>query len=400
MADLRNVRKDFPILSRYPELVYLDSACTSLKPNQVIDAEMSYYKEYGACGSRSSHFLGRRTNEKVEATKDNVAKFVNADPKGLIWTKNTSEAMNLVAHAFDFSGRRKVVTTVMEHHSVLLPFMKLRDQGKIDLEIIPCDPDGEIPIERWESAIDKETALVVCHNWNNTTGTGRDIRSISRIAHAEGALVCIDGAQGVPHHKTDQKAEGIDFLAFSGHKMLGPTGIGVLTVRTELLPKLSNFVVGGGTITNMRIEKPQYQLDTSRFEAGVQHYSGMFGLAAACDYLRNLGMDNIVHHEKLLAKSMREAIEASGAIVYGPKQTDAHGALFSFNFKGAKPQDVALMLDKLNIAVRGGFFCAQPGMEALGANEGAVRASAYVYTSLDDIKRFDDALRKAGALYS
>lgn len=392
-------RDEFPVLANNPSLVYLDSACTSLKPNQVIDAEISYYREMGACAGRSSHRLSIKTNQKIEEAREKVAGFVGANAEELVWTRNTTEGLNIIAHSFDFSKKRKVVTSVMEHHSVLLPFMRLRDTGKITLEIVDCDANGEIEMAKWSNAIDGGTALVVTGSWNNTTGTGNDTRQLAKLAHENGALICIDGAQGVPHHRTAFKRDNLDFLCFSGHKMLGPTGIGALVAKKELLNKLDPLLVGGGTVKTVSLDKIVPLEDQTRFEAGVQHYSGMIGFAAACDYLKKIGMEKVEAHEKELAKAMLEQLNNAGAIVYGPKTNQNHGALFSFNLKNAKPHDVALMLDKQDIAVRSGFFCAQPALEALGARDGAVRASGYVYNTIEDVKKLGAALQKLKQLY-
>ena len=392
-----DVRKDFPLLERHPKLLYLDSACTSLKPKAVIEAEMSYYTGLGACGGRSSHRLGRKTGEMVDSAREKVAKFIRADADGLVWTRNATEALNLVANALDYSKRRKVVTTTMEHHSVLLPFMKLRDRGAIRLEMLPCDDVGKVGLDKWAAAADRETALLVTHNWNNTTGTGQDSERIAKIAHDCGALACIDGAQGVPHHKAD--CRNLDFLCFSAHKMLGPTGIGALVTKKEHLRMLNPLVIGGGSVKSVSIDNVVPLDGFAGFEAGVQHYAGIAGFAAACDYLDRMGMDNVEAHEKALAEAMLKALEGAEANVLGPKTSERHGALFSFNFKNAKAHDVALMLDKEDIALRSGFFCAQPAMEALGAKDGAARASGYVYNNLEDVKRFGDALIRIKQLY-
>ncbi|MEW6721867.1 MAG: cysteine desulfurase [Candidatus Micrarchaeota archaeon] len=394
-----DIRKDFPVLKNNPWVAYLDSACTSLKPQAVIDAEASYYSEMGACGGRSSHRLGRRTSEMAESAREEVARFVNADAGGLIWTRNATEGLNIVALGMDYAARKKVVTTSMEHHAVLLPLMRLRDEGVIKLEVIGPEPDGSVSMETWKNAIDRETALVMTHSWDNTTGCGHPVREIAAISHERGALICVDGAQGVPHHRTDLKKEKVDFLCFSAHKMLGPGGIGALAARREHLGKLRPLLTGGGTVKAVSGGKIVPVDDQSRFEAGVQNYGGMMGFAEACRYLKKIGMENVERSEEALAAGLRKALDAAGAKVYGPA-SGAHGSLFSFNIGGAKPHDVALMLDKEGVAVRSGFFCAQPAMEALGAKEGAVRASCYVYNNADDIKKFRDALLKIGSLYS
>ncbi|NYZ74062.1 aminotransferase class V-fold PLP-dependent enzyme [Candidatus Micrarchaeota archaeon] len=395
---MKDIRKDFPILTANPKLVYLDSACTSLKPSQVIEAGMAYYREFGACGGRSSHRLGRKTNDKLDDARGTVASFVGGESEGLVWTKNATEALNLVANAFDFSKKRKVVTTIMEHHAVLLPFMKLRDEGKITLEMVPCDAQGEVSMEAWEGAVDGETALVATNSSTNTTGRRADLRRLASLSHDNGALICVDGAQGVPHNRTDMKRDGYDFLCFSGHKMLGPTGIGAMMARKEHLKNLKEFMVGGGTVSTVTCGQANYMNDHTRFEAGIQHYAGIMGLSAACQYLKGLGMDEVAKHEKDLAEAMLKELKDAGATVYGSESMEK-SAIYSFNIRNAKAHDVGLMLDKMDIAVRSGFFCAQPGMEAMGAHDGAVRASGYVYNTLDDVKRFGEALAKVKALY-
>jgi cysteine desulfurase/selenocysteine lyase len=396
---MNGIRNDFPLLKNNPHLVYLDSACTSLKPKQVIDAEVSYYEELGACGGRSSHALGRKTSERTEEARERVAAFVGADASGLVWTRNATEGLNTVTNGLDYSKRNMVVTTVLEHHAVLLPLMKLRDRGKIRLEIVGCGSDGTVSAEKWARVIDRETALVVTNNGTNTTGWKGNAREVAKIAHDSGALICIDGAQGVPHAKTDFRKDGFDFLCFSGHKMLGPTGIGALVAKKELLDRLDPLMSGGGTVKTVTHGKIDPMNDQTRFEAGVQHYAGILGLAAACGYLKKIGMEKVEAHEKTLGAALLEQVKAAGAMVYGPQDMAAHRALCSFNLKGGKAHDVALMLDKYNIAVRSGFFCAQPAMEALGARDGAVRASAYIYNTVDEAGKFGEALLNISKLY-
>ncbi|MCI0504138.1 cysteine desulfurase [Candidatus Micrarchaeota archaeon] len=395
---MKDLKGEFPILSKHPGLVYLDSACTSLKPRKVIDAESSYYNELGACAGRSSHRLGREASNAVESARERVAAFVSAKADELVWTRNTTEALNIVAYGLDYTKRKKVVTSGLEHHAVLLPWMDLHERGIARLELVKSDASGHADEDAWADAIDRETALVVTNSGNNTSGVSQCTKNLARIAHDNGALVCIDGAQGVPHRKADFRRENFDFLCFSAHKMLGPTGIGALVMKKERMAGLQPLIRGGGTVKTVSLEKVVPVRDYTRFEAGVQHYSGMIGFAAACDYLKSYGMENVEAHEKALAVEMLRELEAAGATVYGPKDVP-RSALYSFNIKGAKAHDVALMLDKEDIAVRSGFFCAQPAMEAMGAKEGAVRASCYIYNTSEDVKRLGDALKKISALY-
>ncbi len=388
------MKKDFPLFEKHPDIVYLDSACTALKPRQVIEAEVRYYEEFGACAGRSSHQLGRKTNDELVRSREKIAGFVNAEPDGLVWTRNATEALNIVANGFDFSKRRKVITTVMEHHAALLPYLRLRDKGVIDVEVLHCDEKGEIPLEKWGGAIDSSTALVVTNNANNTTGYGQNTTEIAKIAHDNGALICIDGAQGVPHRKVN--AKDYDFLAFSAHKMCGPTGIGALAAKKEALKELHPPIIGGGAVKTVKLDEVVPLEHNVRFEAGIQDYAGIFGFAAACDYMNNYGMDRVEEHEKRMGAELREAL--GDATIYGG-EGDNYAALCSFNLKGAKAHDVALMLDKDGIATRSGFFCAQPAMEAMGAMNGAVRASCYIYNDSDDVKKFKESLEKIKMLY-
>jgi len=390
-----DVRKDFPIFQKRPDLLYFDSACTTLKPKPVIDAVVSYYSEYSACAGRSSHSLAKEVDAKFEESREKVAKFVGADKEQLIWTRNTTEGMNIIANTFDFSKRKKVVMSELEHHSSILPLKKVAN-----VEFISANSNGRVDDEAWKKAIDNETALVVVHHTNNSIGTKSNLKEIIKIAHENGALVAVDGAQGAPHCEINFKKENYDFLAFSGHKMLGPTGIGALVVKEEILQKMPLFLVGGGTVESVTTRKIEYKKDQHRFEAGIQHYSGAIGLGAAVDYLNKLGMKNIEAHEHRLAKKMYDVLSGiSGVKIYGPGYSSDHGALFSFNVKNAKPHEIALLLDKTKIAVRSGVFCAQPAMEALGATDGAVRVSLYVYNSEEEIEKFEEKLRKIAEIY-
>ncbi len=414
MTDYMNgdsIRKDFPIFSKHPELIYFDSACTTQKPKPVVDAVVAYYTEYTACAGRSAHKLAKEVDAKFEDARAKVAKFVGANADELVWTKNTTEAVNVLANTFDFSKRKKVVMTNLEHHSTLLPFLKLKELGTIDVEYVTANERGEIADEQWKKAIDNETALIVVHHTNNSVGTKSNLSLITKLAHENGALIAVDGAQGVPHCEVNFKRENYDFLAFSGHKMLGPTGIGALIVKKDLLKKMPPFLVGGGTIQNVTLEHAEYISGPHRFEAGIQNYSGAIGLGAAVDYLSKLGMKNVeAHEQKLRAKLEQILFSIPNIQVYGYHKPDKYGyganypkinktALFSFNLKGAKPHEIALMLDQDNIAVRSGVFCAQPAMEAMGAKDGAVRASLYIYNTEEEIEKFGERLRKISQLY-
>jgi cysteine desulfurase/selenocysteine lyase len=403
--DGKNLKKDFPIFEKRSDLIYFDNACTTFKPKTVIDAISSYYSEYSACAGRSSHSLAKEVDAKVEKARETVAKFVGAKPEELVWTKNTTEAVNLVANTFDFSKRKKVVLSELEHHSSILPFQKLAEAGKITLHFVRAE-DGTLKDEDWKAAIDKETALVVVHHTNNSIGTKSNLSFITKLAHDNGALVLVDGAQGVPHAPVDFKKDNYDFLAFSGHKMLGPTGIGCLVVKQDLLKKMPPFLTGGGTVQEVHLDdsgklSASFLQTQHRFEAGIQDYAGILGLAAACEYLNKLGMKNVEAYEHKLAGKMHSALSAISNIqIYGsPYNPQSHAALFSFNVKGAKPHEIALLLDRSRIATRSGVFCAQPALEAMGQKDGAVRASLYLYNTEEEITIFAEKMGKIAKLY-
>lgn len=397
--DVQKMRCDFPMLQS-GKLIYFDNACTTLKPKQVIGAQSEYYSAYCACAGRSAHRLSKKTDEQTAKARETVARFIGARPTELIWTKNTSEAINLVAHAFDFSSRKKAVLTNMEHHSALLPFMHLAKKGEIKTDFVLANKDGTFSSDAFSQCVNKETALVVVHHTANSTGCASPYKEIVKIAHENGALVLIDAAQGAPHHKIDFKKEDFDFLAFSGHKMLGPTGIGCLVAKEQHLQKLNPFMLGGGTIETVSLSSMKLLSSQERFEAGIQNYSGIIGMASAADYLMKIGMENVEKYEAELDAELVSAMRSiSGAQIYGNTNAKGRSALVSFNLKNVPPHQTALMADSLSqIALRSGLFCAQPAMEHMGAPKGAVRASLYLYNTKEEIRIFKETIEKIAKL--
>ncbi len=397
--DAEKLRADFPVLQSQ-KLIYFDSACTTLKPRAVLEAERRYYEEASGCAGRSAHALAKKTSEMFESARERVAGFLNAPPESVVWTKNTTEALNLVIRSLDYSKRKKVVTTPLEHHSVLLPIMEQQRRGIVKMELLKITPGGEFD-EASFSSIGNDTALVAVHHTTNTSGMRAPLEKIVKVAHDAGALVLVDAAQGVPHSAVDFSKLGADFLAFSGHKMLGPTGIGCLVGKTEALEGLDSFLVGGETIETVSLQEGAvFKKAPKRFEAGIQNYAGAIGLAAACDYLAKIGMKNVEEHERKMAKKLLGAIQSvPGSSIYGTPSPEKRCALVSFNLKGVPHHQVALMCDSLaKIALRSGVFCAQPAMEKLGAKEGAVRASLYVYNTEGEIETFGETLEKIAKL--
>lgn len=397
--DVERLRQDFPILSSQ-KAIYFDSACTTLKPRQVIGAEREYYEEASGCAGRSAHTLAKKTSEMFESARERVGKFVGAPTDSVVWTKNTTEALNLVIRSFDYSARKKIVTTPLEHHSLLLPIMEQQRRGIVKMELLDASPTGEIAEKSISEKIDRQTALVAVHHTTNTTGMRAPLERIIKTAHENGAAVLVDGAQGVPHSSVDFRKLGADFLAFSGHKMLGPTGIGCLVGKGEALEKLDTFIVGGETVEAVHAGSAQFKKPPKRFEGGIQNYAGAIGLAAACDYLGKIGMKSVEEHEKRMARKVMGAISSiPGAAIYGVQDPAKRCALASFNLKGVPNHQVALMCDSLSkIALRSGVFCAQPAMESLGAGQGAARASLYIYNTENEIAVFKETLDKIAKL--
>ena len=391
------IREDFPILNKKVNgkpFIYFDSACTSLKPKQMIDAILAYYTEYTGCAGRSVHKFATKTSEEFEKAREKVAKFINAKrAEEIIWTRNTTEAINLVAHSFRLSKGDKVLTTNLEHSSGLMPWQLMAEQKGIVLDFVLCDENGKFNVEDFKNKIDRKTRLVSIIHVSNVTGTKTPLEEIIKIAHDNGSLVLVDGAQSVPHLPVDVRKLDIDFLAFSGHKMCGPTGIGCLYGKYELLKDLQPFILGGETVKDADLKYHVLDEIPHRFEGGIQNYAGAIGLGAAIDYLSSIGMKNIESYEKELAKPLIEGLlTVPGMDLLGPKDYKERGALAAFNIKGMEPHDVAIMLDEQNIFIRSGMHCAYPIHKFLHCAKGSARASLYFYNTKDEVKIFIEKL--------
>ena len=392
-----DVRKDFPMLENNPKLIYFDNACTALKPRQVIEAERRYYEEYCGCAGRSNHKIGKKTEDSFEGARKKIASFVGAEM--VVFTKNASEALNLVIQKTSFSKRGRAVTTVMEHHSALLPLIVRRDKKELELAIAEPSMQGVFDVEPFKALVGKQTALVVVHAQSNSLGTRPPLKEIVGIARDAGARVLVDGAQSVPHSPTNLKALGADFIAFSGHKMLGPTGIGCLAASADAVESLGYpFLAGGETIEAVSFDKVVWAEPPQRFEAGIQNYAGAIGLAAACDYLKSKGMPAVESHDQALASRIAQGLRAiDGVTVYGP-QTPESGVV-TFNVGKASPHEIALFVERdCGVALRSGVFCAEPAMDFLGVPKGAVRASLYLYNTGAECDALVAAVAKAAAI--
>jgi cysteine desulfurase / selenocysteine lyase len=407
--DVERVRRDFPILGRsfhgHP-LVYLDSAATSQKPSAVIEAESQYYLGTNANVHRGVYALSEEATDAYEAARARVARFLHAsDPGEVVFLRGTTEAINLVATCL---GRRtlqrgdRVVTTVMEHHSNIVPWHLLRERPGIDLEFLDIDEEGRLDLHRFDDWLDGCTKVVTLTHVSNVLGTVNPIREIADRAHAAGALVVVDAAQSAPHRPIDVQALGADFLAFSGHKTLGPMGIGALWGRAELLESLPPYMGGGEMIREVHQHDVTYREAPAKFEAGTPNVGGAVALSVALDYLEGIGWDNLRDHDRRLQARMLRAArdQFDGRMrVFGPSDAAAREAVFSFALEGAHPHDIATLLDADGIAVRAGHHCAQPLMERLGV-PALTRASPYLYNTDAEVDQLFSSLERVAALFA
>jgi cysteine desulfurase/selenocysteine lyase len=412
VLDVDAIRADFPILGRAVRggnpLVYLDSGATSHKPRRVLDAERDFYTTHNAAAHRGAHLLGEEATDAYEGARARVATFLGGNAEEIVFTKSATEAINLIAYAMsnataaDQQARRfalgpgdEVLVTEMEHHANLVPWQQLCARTGATLRWFGVTPEGRLDLSNIGELISDRTKLVAVTHQSNVTGTVPPVAEIAAAAHAHGALVVADGAQSVPHQRVRVHELGADFLAFSGHKMLGPSGIGVLWGRRELLEAMPPFISGGSMIEVVRMEGSTFLPPPERFEAGVPAAAQAVGLAAACDYLDGLGMANVAAHEEALTAHALEALAGiSGLRVLGPLTTEHRGGAVSFVLDGLHPHDAGQVLDELGIAVRTGHHCAWPLHRALGA-QSSTRASFYVYNTHDEVDALADGIRQA-----
>jgi cysteine desulfurase/selenocysteine lyase len=395
------LRADFPILQTTVHgkpLVYLDSASTSQKPQVVIDALDDFYREYNANVHRGIYEIGERSTAAYERARAQVARFIGAsDAHEIVFTRNATEAINLVAYSW---GRRNIgrgdaiVLTEMEHHANLVPWQLLVQEQDGDLEFIPITDDGLLRLDVFEVLLRLKPKLVAFTHVSNTLGTINPVEELTRMAHEAGALVLIDGAQAVPHVPVDVEAIGADFYAFSGHKMLGPTGSGALWARRELLEAMPPFLAGGEMIREVHLRRSEWNEIPWKFEAGTPDIGAAIGLGAAADYLRGLGMEGVREHERELVHYALETLprEVPSIALYGPA-ADQRGGVIPFNLPRIHPHDVAQVLDRFGIAVRAGHHCTMPLHERLDLPATA-RASFNVYSTREDIDALANGLKE------
>ncbi|KRE46273.1 cysteine desulfurase [Paenibacillus sp. Soil522] len=395
--NINAIREQFPILHQeingHP-LVYLDSAASSQKPRSVIDAVNRYYELDNANVHRGVHTLGSRATDAYEGAREKVAKLLNAGaPEQIIFTRGTTTALNLVASSYARSNcgeGDEIVITPMEHHSNLIPWQQAAKVTGATLKYIPMQPDGTISLEDIEKTITPQTKVVSVTYVSNVLGLINPIKEITQIAHRNGAIMVVDGAQSTPHMKIDLQDLDVDFYAFSGHKMCGPTGIGALYGKKSLLNKMEPIEYGGEMIDFVDLYESTWKEIPYRFEGGTPIIAGAVGLGAAIDFLQEIGLDEIDRHERQLAAYAYEKLSSlDGITLYGPKQNRV--GLVTFNLEDVHPHDVATVLDSKGIAIRAGHHCCQPLMRWLNVSATA-RASFYLYNTEDDIDRLADAL--------
>ena len=381
------IRADFPIVN---DIIYLDSAATSLTPEPVVEAVLSYYREYNANVGRGVYRLSQVVSQKYKDAHSKVAEFIGANEGEVVFTKNTTEAINMIAYGLKWSKGDEIVTTLLEHHSNFLPWLRLREQG-VRVKIVEPSKAGLFDLADFEHAISTRTKLVAVTHVSNVLGTISPIKDIAAICKEKGganSLFLVDGAQAAPHIPINVKELGCDFLAFSGHKMLGPTGTGVLWVKdpNELEPTL----FGGGMIES--VSKDDYTLagGYERFEAGTPHIAGGIGLGKAVDYLNAVGMEAMRAYEERLAKKLLEGLQGIKKVrVYGSTNLNERIGVVSFTINGLHPHDIALKLDETSdILVRSGHHCCMPLMHYLGLKDGTVRASVYLYNTEEEVDTF------------
>src|SRR3989338_3793098 len=400
--NIEQIRKDFPILKRKihgKQLVYLDNAATSQKPIQVIEAITDYYKNHNADIHRSIHTLGEEATKGYEEAHDKVAEFINADSyQNIVFTKNTTEAINLLAYSLTSKLKKgdEIVISEMEHHSNFVPWQQLAKQRGLKLKFIKITKEGLLDAESINENIAKNTKIVSITHVSNVLGTINPVKDIAKISHENGALIIGDGAQSVPHMPVDVKELDADFYAFSGHKMLGPTGIGVLYGKKELLEEMQPFLYGGEMIREVKFEDTTFNDLPWKFEAGTMNIVEGIGLGAAIDYLSNIGMGQIQKRDKELVNyAVKRLKEIKDLAIYGPEE---RGAVVSFNLKGIHAHDVSQILDSEGIAIRAGHHCCMPLMSVLGVPATA-RASFYLYNTEEEIDAFIKGLHKVRKVF-
>ena len=402
MIDITKIRSDFPILSRLVNgvpLVYLDNAATSHKPASVIKSLVDYYENYNSNVHRGVHTLSMEATDSVENARSKIARFINArEPESIIWTRNTTESINIVARSWasqHLGPGDEIVTTRMEHHSNLVPWQQVARETGATIRFLEMTDDGSLDLSKVDSVISTKTKLLTLVHMSNSLGTINPVKELCAKARSVGATVLIDGAQSVPHMPVDVQDLDCDFLAFSGHKMLGPTGIGVLYAKQHLQAQMEPFLTGGEMVLQVSYEKATWNDLPMRFEAGTPNIADAIGLGAAVDYLENIGMDHVRSHEMDITRyALNSFNEIEELEVFGPLDHKVRGGVISFHSSDVHAHDFGTVLDQRGIAIRTGHHCTMPLMHTLDVAATA-RAGFYIYNTEEEVDLLVNAVKEA-----
>ncbi len=406
--DIAAIKADFPILKRKirgnNRLVYLDSGATSQKPNSVLDAERDFYQNHNAAVHRGAHQLAEEATELYEGAREKVANFIGADSNEVIFTKSATESINAIAYSlgnstvgsrFHLKAGDRIVLSEMEHHANLIPWQELARRTGAELVWFNVTDEGRLDLSNMDDLINTKTKVVALTHQSNVLGTINPLEKVTKRAHEVGALFVLDACQSVPHYKVDVKSLNVDFVTFSGHKMLGPTGVGILWGKKDLLDEMPPFLTGGSMIESVTMESATYLDAPKRFEAGVPNMAQAVGLGAAVDYLNKIGLDRIHAHEVELTRKALEGLQTiNGLSIIGPKDLEMRGGVVSFAVDGIHPHDLGQALDQFGIAVRTGHHCAWPLMKRF-KTVATTRASFYLYNDFDDISALVEGVERA-----
>jgi len=400
--DVKSIRGDFPIFSSEErDLIYFDNACQTFRPRQVMKAMNEYYEMFPACGGRSVHRLATRVSIKLDEAREKVARFIGCDdPNCIIFTRGCTESLNMVAKGRLLKDGDHVLTTDMEHNSNHVPWVQVAKYQDIRHRIVTTPPSGMFDMNRFREALDG-VALVSMVHTNNVTGTTIPAMEIIREAHDRGALVCLDGAQSTPHQRIDVKELDVDMFAFSAHKMLGPSGMGVLYAKMDILERMEPLIGGGGGVGLTTYDKVEFLPPPERFESGLMNYSGIIGTGAAVDYLTAVGMDEIQEHERRLNDVVTRGLrDLPGISILSPSDPSLRSGIFSFNLQGMSSHDIAMIIDEMaKVLIRSGMHCVHPYFVSRGI-DGCARASFYLYNTEEEARRFVEAVKELSSVFS
>jgi cysteine desulfurase/selenocysteine lyase len=401
--DVDRLRQDFPLYnSEDRDLIYLDSACQSLRPKQVIEAIDEYYLEYPACGGRSVHRLATKVSIKIEEAREKVAEFIGcSDPACIIFTKNCTEALNLVAKGFPFKKGEAVLTTDMEHNSNHVPWIQLVEEKGIRHPYVRTPPSGIFDTEAFRAALSKDVKLVSMVHTNNVTGMTIPAEEVVRETHERNTLIMLDGAQSAPHRPIDVERMDVDMFTFSAHKMLGPSGVGVLYAKKDILERIEPLIGGGGSVGTTDYDRVQFLPPPEKFEGGLLNYSGIIGTGAAVDYLARIGMDEVSEHERQLNSLVTSGLKDLPSItLLPPLDPRQREGLFPFNIKGMSSHDVAMIIDEMaKVQIRSGMHCMHPFFISRKI-DGCARASFYIYNTEEECRKFIEAVELVASTFS